>query len=76
MAYKSALLPSLVTISYDKTIDTTADLGMAGLPLMISGGTAVHDAIKADERPLMKKIYKSSIVYPYTGKPPPELWEM
>ena len=76
MAYKSMLLPTLVTISYDKTLDTTEDLVMSGLPLMMPVGSSVYFALKADERPLMKKIYNNGITYPYTGKPPPQLWEM
>ena len=76
MAYKSMLLPTLVTISYDKTIDTAEDLYMSGLPLMIPGGSSMYFALKGDERPLMKKIYNKSITYPYGGKPPPQFFEM
>ena len=76
MAYKSMLLPTLVTISYDKTLDTVEDLFMSGLPLMMPGGSSVYFALKADERPIMKKIYNESITYPYNGKPPQQFWEM
>ena len=76
MAYKSTLLPTLVTITYDETLDTAENLIMSGLPLMIPGGSSVHNALRGDERPLMKKIYNKSITYPYGGKPPPQFWEM
>ena len=76
MAYKSMLLPTLVTISYDKTLDTAEDLVMSGLPLMMPGGTSVYLALKADERPLMKKIFNKTKTYPYGGKPPPQFFEM
>ena len=76
MAYKSTLLPTLVTITYDEAINTAADLDQAGLPLMVPGGTSLHNNIKADDRPLMKKIYNNSIIFPYTGTAPPALAEM
>ena len=76
MAYKSMLLPTLVTISYDKTIDTMEDLAMSGLPLMLPRGSSVYFSLKADKRPLMKKIFNKTKTYPYGGKPPPQFWEM
>ena len=76
MGYKSNLLPTLVTISYDKTIDALVDLERSGLPLVIPGGGTIEKAIEKDGRPLMKQAYKKGIKYTYNVKPPPKLFEM
>ena len=75
MGYKSNLLPTLVKISYEKTIDTLVDLNMSALPLVIPGGGSIEKAIENDERPVMKQIYKNSIKFPFNGKTPPKLFE-
>ena len=76
MGYKSNLLPTLVTISYDKAIDALVDLERSGLPLVIPGGGTIEKAIEKDGRPLMKQAYKKGIKYTFNGKPPPKLFEM
>ena len=61
-AYKSKLLSTLVTIRYNKPINTFADLDSSGLPLVISEGSVDHLAFEDDQRDIMKKIYSRSIL--------------
>ena len=58
-AYKSTLLSTLVTIRYNKPIDTAADLDRSGLPLVIVDG---HEKLENDQRDIMKRIYSRSIL--------------
>ena len=67
MGYKSTLLSTLIPICYETTIDTLADIEKSGLPLVIAKSTAMHHAIAADKRPMMKQIYKDSILFRYAG---------
>ena len=60
--YKSTLLSTLVTIRYNKPIDTLADLDRSGLPLVIVEGTAPDRAFKNEQRDIMRRIYSRSIV--------------
>ena len=65
IGYKSTLLSTLVTIRYNKPIDTLADLDSSGLPLaMVKGGTCLW-AVKNDPRKIMKQIYHRSIAFDY-----------
>ena len=65
-AYKSTLLSTLVTIRYNKPIDTLADLDTSGLPLVIVEGSFYHKVIENDQRDIMKRIYNRSIVFQLT----------
>ena len=67
MAYKSTLLSSLLLIHYESTIDNLADLQKSELPLAIPRSTAMHHAIASDKRPVMKQIFKNSILFWYEG---------
>ena len=64
--YKSTLLSTLVTIRYNKPIDTLADLDRSALPLVILKGSASHQAFENEQRDIMKQIYKRSILYQLT----------
>ena len=66
MAYKSTLLSSLVTIRYNKPIDTLADLDSSGLPLLLVKGSKNQRLFENDQRPIMKQIYNRSIVFEHT----------
>ena len=61
--YKSTLLTTLVTIRYNKPINTLADLDRSGLPLVIIEGSSYHQAFESDQRDMMKRIYKKSFVW-------------
>ena len=76
MAYKSNLLSSLVTIRYEGTIDTWNDLVDSDVGVLLPNNTPVHKMFASDPRPIMKKIYNKSHVYPYQGIPPPYTWKM
>ena len=65
-AYKSTLLSTLVTIRYNKPIDTLADLDRSGLPLLLVEGSDVQEAFKNDQRDVMKRIYSRSILFKST----------
>jgi hypothetical protein len=73
MCYKknlrSTLLSMLIPIRYTKTIETIEDLDKSGLPFIIPGKTAPHMFVATDPRPAMQRIFKRSIVYPFTGTP-------
>ena len=62
-AYKSTLLSTLVTIRYNKPIDTLADLDRSGLPLAIVDGSSEQKAFENDQRDIMKQIYSRSILF-------------
>ena len=66
MAYKSTLLSTLVTIRYNKPIDTLDNLDSSGLPLAIAKGTAAHNWFESDPRAIAKQIYNRSIIFEYT----------
>ena len=66
MGYKSVLLSTLVTIRYNKPIDSLADLNKSDLPLAIAKGSSYQRAIESDQRQMMKQIYSRSIVFTYT----------
>ena len=66
MAYKSTLLSSLVTIRYNKPIDTLADVESSGLPLLLAKGYRNHKLFENDQRPIMKQIYSRSILFEHT----------
>ena len=66
MAYKSTLLSTLVTIRYNKPIDTLADLDSSGLPFLLAKGSTNIKWFENDQRPIMKNIYNTSIVVEYT----------
>lgn len=65
MGYKSVLLSTLVTIRYNKPIDSLADLDRSGLSLIITKGSSYQRAIASDPRQMMKKISDRSIVDEY-----------
>ena len=64
--YKSTLLSTLVTIRYNKPIDTLADLDRSALPLVIVEGSVAHQAFENEQRDIMKQIYKRSILVQLT----------
>ena len=65
-AYKSTLLSTLVTIRYNKPIDTLADLDTSGLPLVIAEGSFYHKAIENEQSDIIKRIYSRSIAIQVT----------
>ena len=68
MAYKSTLLSTLITIRYEKTLDTIEDLDKSGLGLLICEGCVLDWLTASDPRPVMKRINTRRKMVPYNGK--------
>ena len=69
-SYKSVLRTSLITITYEKGIDTFEDLDNSGLPLIIPTPTAPYKLLASDPRPLFKRIFGRKLPFPYNGQVP------
>ena len=67
LGYRSILLSTLVAIRYEDSIETLQDLGKSGLSLLIPQDTAFHKMVQTDPRPIMRKIYERSTLFPYNG---------
>ena len=65
--YMSVFLSTLVTIRYEETIETVADLDQSGLPILILGGTGQKEKFESDPRAAMKRIFGRSVLAPYYG---------
>ena len=76
MGYKSTLLSTLVTIRYNKPIDSLADFDSSGLPLVIIKGSAYLRAIESDPRLTMKQIYSRRIVIEFNQQTEAKAAEM
>ena len=76
MAYKSTLLSSLITVRYERPIDTIMDLEKSGLPALLPNNTPLQTLFATDPRRVMQNIYNNSLVYPFDGTPPMFIWEM
>ena len=74
--YKSTLLSTLITIRYEKPINTLADLDRSGLSLLLARGAAGQKIIESDPRPIMKKIYSRSIVFEHSKQTEMQYAEM
>ena len=61
--YKSTLLSTLITIRYEKPINTLDDLDRSGLPFLLVRWSASQITIANDPRQIMKRIYSRSIVF-------------
>ena len=70
MSYKSMLLTSLITITYEQSIDTFDDLDRSGLPLIIPQRTAPAQLLASDPRPVIKRIFGRRLFLPYSGQVP------
>ena len=69
--YKSTLLSTLITINYESTIETIADVSNSDLPLTAPKNTAVQKLIETDPRSVAEKIRSKAVYFPFTGIPPP-----
>ena len=76
MAYKSTLLSSLITVRYERPIDTIMDLERSGLPALLPNNTPLQTMFATDPRRVMQKVYNKSLVYPFDGTPPMFIFEM
>ncbi len=65
MAYKSTLLATLIPVTYERTIDTIADLEESGLPILLPYGNALFESVRRDPRPSMQKIFETSKPWKY-----------
>ena len=65
MSYKSTLLSTLVTIRYEKTIETVFDLDTSRLPLLLTEGTTTPKLMELDQRAVIKRIYSRRIMHPW-----------
>ncbi len=69
-AYRSALLASLVTITYEKPIDTAQDVLDSGLPLLVNTPGWESIFFSTSTSPLYQKM-NNEIVEPYTHRDAP-----
>ena len=69
-SYKSVLRTSLITITYEKGIDTFEDFDNSGLPLIIPKPTAPYKLLASDPRPVFKRIFGRKLPFLYNGQVP------
>lgn len=69
-AYRSALLTSLVTMSYEKPIDTAQDVLDSGLPLLVHTPSWESNFFNTAKSPIYQKMNKE-IVQPYSHRTAP-----
>ena len=72
MGYKSTLRSSLITIIYEDKFVTMIDLVQSGIPVAFGKGTILDKILSSDPRPIVQKMYKNGISYPFAGTTP--LW--
>ena len=60
-SYKSILLSTLIGITYEKPIETLAELDAAKLPLMMPANTAPFTLVETDPREVVKRIFSRSV---------------
>ena len=65
--YKGALLSSLITIQYTKTLDTMSEMEQSGIPLMCPANTVICWLLKTDPRPLGIKLNERRVDMPFPG---------
>ena len=65
--YKGALLSSLITIQYTKTLDTMSEMEQSGIPLMCPANTVICWLLKTDPRPLGMKLNERRVDMPFPG---------
>lgn len=67
-AYKSNLLAILVTIHYEKPIDSAQTLWESGLTLVVPGETVVHALVKSSPNPQIRMVAADHlIVFDFAG---------
>jgi hypothetical protein len=69
---RSTLLSTLIPIRYSEPIDTIEALDKSEMTLVLAGNTAIHMLVATDPRPAMQRVFKRSIIFPFTGAVP--LW--
>ena len=67
MGYKSTLLSSLTMIDFEDKFATFHDLDKSGTPLAFHTGTILDKILSTDPRPIVQRMYKNAISYPYRG---------
>ena len=68
-SYKNTLLSTLVTINYDRPLNTLADIETSGLPVCITKNNAPHWLMATDPRAIIKRIFKKTLEGVYRGRP-------
>ena len=71
-SYKSTLLSTLISISYENPIDTLSDVDRSDVPVMVPKSTVVHWLLATDPRATAKRIFNKAELYAYNGTRP--LW--
>ena len=76
LAYKDALLSSLVTLHYTEPLETIDQMVESGLPFYFPGGTVVETLLKTDPREGMMRLSERRVGMPYTGRIAPQYLKM
>ena len=76
IAYKTTLLSSLIPIRYEDTIDSINDLDNSLMPLIMMKGSSAFEFFSSTSKPIMKRIFKRSILFSAYGGIPDWTWDM
>ena len=68
LAYKDALLSSLVTVRYTEPLDTIDQMVESGLPFYVPAGTVLEKLIKTDPREGVIRLNERRVDIPYSGR--------
>ena len=66
--YKGALLSSLITMRYNKPLDTMIEMEKSGIPFYCPANTVLCWLAKTDPRPLGMKLNERRFDMPFYGK--------
>ena len=61
-AYESNLLSSLVSVSYEKPIETFEELGDSGMPVHVLTGSAIELLMKYSHRGTVRRVYQTNVL--------------
>ena len=68
LAYKDALLSSLVTVRYTEPLDTIDQMVESGLPFYVPAGTVLEKLIKTDPREGVIRLNERRFDMPFSGR--------
>ena len=66
--YKNTLLSSLISIHYEKPMNTLEDIERSGLPVLVTKNNVAHWLMATDPRPTIKSIFKKTTEGMYRGR--------
>ena len=70
LSYKSTLLPTLIQINYENSINTLEDVANSDLPVLVPKSTVVHWLLATDPRPTAKRIFRKIELFSFNGTTP------